>query len=289
MRSTKPSHLLRGILNPEIGKIESHDECVDRQETGGCGPGRREADQGFPDLRRGAERGAGHGGAFCVRCAAALARDYRLYFPGVRGIWGGGFREGVHGLSRGRGRLEPGGGGRWVHATVWMVWGKLVLESAKTSKIPQINLFSCLKKPRRKAFPQTPEPQTQKLLRTLLCAHSTGLPILPTGITTSSWAIRDTSSTPAACSPRWIAGGRGPCASMRAWATPRSRTNATNICWRMAPPDCRWRLICRRRSGLIRTIRWRRGRWVRSASPLIPSKMWSGCSTGLTSPRFPPR
>ena len=74
----------------------------------------------------------------------------------------------------------------------------------------------------------------------------------------------------------------GRCASTPAWATPRSRTSATSICLPMARQDCRWRLICRRRSASTRIIRWPWARSAKSAWPSIPSKTCSGCSTAST-------
>jgi len=41
--------------------------------------------------------------------------------------------------------------------------------------------------------------------------------------------------------------------STRAWAMPRNRISATNICWRMGRPGFRWRSICQRKLGWIRT------------------------------------
>src|SRR6201984_2005541 len=134
MQVPPPTHPLRGILNLEIGKIESDDECLYRPETGHCGAGCRKADQRLSDLRSRTGRGAGDPGAFRRRSATALARDYGLCFPGVCSVWGGGVGEGVSGLSRRKGGLEPGSGCRRLHAGVWLVWPKLVLESATAAK-----------------------------------------------------------------------------------------------------------------------------------------------------------
>src|SRR5258708_3898898 len=164
MRSTKPTHPLRGILNLEIGKIESDDECVHRQETWHCCPARREANQGLPDLRRRAGRHTRQCRTLCGRVAAALARDYGLYVTGFCGSWRGRISEGVPGLSRGRDRSEPGCSGRRLHAVIWVVWGNLVLASEKTAKISQVSkVLHMPEKPKAQGVssdPGTPDPET---------------------------------------------------------------------------------------------------------------------------------
>src|ERR1700690_925303 len=59
----------------------------------------------------------------------AFAGGYRVYFSGFCRTWRSCVSEGVSGVSRRRGEPEPHGGGRGVHAGVWVVWGKLVLAS----------------------------------------------------------------------------------------------------------------------------------------------------------------
>src|SRR6266567_2920495 len=259
MQSPEPPHPLRGILNREIGKIESDDECLNWPETWHCCPGRRKANKGLSDLQRRPERGARHRRALHSRLAAALARDHRPCVPGLRGIWRFGPGEGVPRLSRREGGPEPGGHCRWLYPGVWLVWSKLVLESAKTAQATKTQL-ACLRSPRRK-----PSPQIQRLPRTFLCVRSTLHPISRTGIMSGSWAIPEIFPTLAGGSRLCIAGGRGPCGSTRAWGTRKTPTNATSICWDTGRLGFRSRLICRHRLDSIQTIRWRRGKWAKLA------------------------
>src|SRR5688572_32435387 len=53
--------------------------------------------------------------------------------------------------------------------------------------------------------------------------------------------------SPGACSPPCTAAGCGPCASMPAWAMPRSPTVATAIYWRTEPRVSRSLSTCPRR------------------------------------------
>ena len=134
MLTPGPPHPLRGILNREVGKIESDDRRLHRPEIGHCGAGCGKANKGLSDLRRCTGRDPGHGGAFCGGGAAALARDYGVSIPGDCRVWGGGIGKGVHGLSRGRGKPESFGSGGVLYSGVWVVWGEFVLAGATAAK-----------------------------------------------------------------------------------------------------------------------------------------------------------
>ena len=128
--------------------------------------------------------------------------------------------------------------------------------------------------------------QTSKPPLTFRSNRSTPLPISRAPTTKAKLAIPGNIPSRAAFRPPCTAVASGPCVSTPAWATPRNRTSATNICWPTAPRVSRWRSICRRRSAWIPITRWRWAKSARSESRSIPSKTCSGCSMASNSRRF---
>ena len=88
-----------------------------------------------------------------------------------------------------------------------------------------------------------------------------------------------TSPSPGGTSPRATGAGRGPSASTRGSAPPRSPTSATGTCSTRVAPGCRWRSTCRPSAATTPTTPTSRRRSAGSASRSTRSPTPRSCST----------